>query len=231
MTFSGVCVLQPKLQKFEDAWSGLLLDYKLESLHMARASRLSEKHGPEMPRGQTADQRMDALLPFADCINKYLDVGLIQAWDVKGFSALSKDARYKLGSPDDPYYLAFARGLIALRDHVQPDDYIQLFCDDDRETAWDCYRHYRGIGHADPAIFKKVVSLTFADDQHFPALQAADMVAFLSRLEAKSRFYGDHYDFRRLFNYLTTSKKHMQWLEMFADEATIRSLSESLKKS
>jgi hypothetical protein len=39
VTFSGVCALQPKLQKFEDAWSGLLLDYKLESLHMARASR------------------------------------------------------------------------------------------------------------------------------------------------------------------------------------------------
>jgi hypothetical protein len=103
--------------------------------------------------------------------------------------------------------------------------------DDDRETAWDCYRHYRGIGHADPAIFKRVASLTFADDQYFSAFQAADMVAFLSRLEAKSRFYGDRYDFRRLFNYLTTSKKHIQWFEMFADEATIRSLSESFKKS
>jgi len=69
---------------------------------------------------------MDALLPLADCINDYLDVGLIQAWDVKGLNALSKNARYKLGSPDNPYYLAFARGLVALCDHIQPDDYIQL---------------------------------------------------------------------------------------------------------
>ncbi len=177
VTFSGVCVSQPKLQNFDEAWTALLQLYGLRSLHMARASRLSEKHGYKMPRGQTAEQKTEALIPFADSINEHLDFGLIQAWDVRGFNALSTQARHALGNPNDPYYIAFARGLPALDDSVQPDDHINLICDDDRETAWDCYRHYRGIGHADPHIRDKIISLCFAKDEHFPALQAADMVA------------------------------------------------------
>ena len=232
VSFSGVCVPQSKLQRFDDEWNALLRQYELRSLHMARASRLSERHGPKMPRGQSARERMEALTPFADCINNHLDVGLIQAWDVRGFNSLSKAAKAALGDPNDPYYLAFARGLLELADYVHDDDRISLICDDDRQTALDCYRHYRGVRSAEPRVQKKAVSLCFADDEYFPALQAADMVAFLSRLEAKSQFYGDRYDFRRLFDHLTTEKgvSHMKWFMMFADEKKIKGLSEDMER-
>jgi hypothetical protein len=184
VAFSGVCVGRDKLDDFDIAWRTLLRQYDLPALHMAKVSRSSQKVGSKMKANQTWAERIDCLKPFADCINAHLEIGLIQAWDVKGFWAIGKAERKALGSPTDPYYTAFARALIELVDHVKDDDRISLICDDDRETALDCYRHYRGLQHARPDIRKKFASLTFATDDDFPALQAADMVAYLSRLEA-----------------------------------------------
>jgi hypothetical protein len=226
VTFSGVCVAQPKLQQFDDALKELLRRYELRSLHMARVSRLSEKHGSLMPRGQSAEERMNALIPFADCINDKLELGLLQAWDVEGFNSLSKSAKHGFGSPNDPYFIAFTRGLLEAVDYVHEDHRLSLICDHDIETAWDSYRHYKGVRNAHEKVRKKTVAITFADDEYFPALQAADMVAFLSRLEAKSRFYGDRYDFRRLFDYVTKEKgpNRMAWKTMFADKKMIKEL-------
>jgi hypothetical protein len=232
VTFSGVCATEFKIPAFNDAWRSLLRQYGLKSLHMKEASRLSRKVGPRMPQGQTASERIDALKPFADCINEHLELGLIEAWDVKGFNALSEEARRKLGSPDDPYYLAFVRAVTELVEYVQGDDRIALVCDDDTDTAWDCYRHYRGIKRADPDVRIKTVSLAFADDESFPALQAADLVAYLSRREARRLFYGDAYDFPRLYNYLTKEQPpgKMEWRSLFLDEEQLSKLSRAFSK-
>ncbi len=106
VSFSGVCAPESKIPAFSDAWQSLLRQYGINALHMAKAGRLKEKVGVKMLRGQTAQQRTEALKPFADCINEYLEYGFIQAWDVKGFKAMSQSARQKLGSVDDPYFLA-----------------------------------------------------------------------------------------------------------------------------
>jgi hypothetical protein len=230
VTFSGVCIPQSRLQGFDDAWNALLRRYGIPWLHMARASRLSEKVGSLMPARQTDTERDNALLPFADCINDHFEYGLLQAMDVEGFNAMSKNARAKLGNTTDPYYIAFVRGVQELMHYVQADDKISIICDDDVETAWACYQHYRAIRRADPVIREKTVSLTFADDKHFPALQAADMLSFLARLEAKMRFYGDRYSFRKLYLSLTTDKGvgFTKWAAMLADKKMIQGLSDAL---
>lgn len=231
VTFSGVAVSQSALQEFDDAWNKLLRYYGIPYLHMARASRLSEKQGYKIRKGQSIDERIDALIPFADCINDHLEIGLLQALDVKGFNSLSETAKIPVGSPKNPHYLAFTRGLLEIVDYVQEDDRISLICDDDPETALGCYEHYRGVRQAYEKVRRKTVALSFADDKHFPGLQAADMVAFLSRLEAKRQFYGGDYHFRRLYDHLTTAKgvHHMQWMIMFADEEMIKGLGKELE--
>jgi hypothetical protein len=75
---------------------------------------------------------------------------------------------------------------------------------------------------------KETIALSFADDKHFPALQAADMVAFLARLEAKYQFYGVPYSFPRLLNHLTSGQ--MAWKVMLADESKMRALSDDLSR-
>ena len=230
VTFTGVCVSQLQLRTFDDAWNTLLRQYDLKSFHMAKASRLKLNNGPKMPRHQSPEERTDALVPFADCINEHLEIGLIQALDVRGFQSLTVAAKAGIGGPNDPHYLAFARGLLEITKDVQADDKISLICDDDEQTAWGCYAHYRAIRRADDEVRKKVVSLSFANDEHFPALQAADMVAFLSRLEAKEQFYGDKYLFRRLFDHLVAQQPagRMEWFKMFANETKLKDLGISL---
>lgn len=155
VTFSGVCVPSQRLEGFDSAWRILLDQYGLPSLHMKQVSRLSRKVGTKMLANQSPEERMDLLIPFADCINDHLEFGLIQAWDVVGFNNLGKQERYALGSPNDPYYVAFARALSQIEELLLEDDRVSLICDDDRETAWDCYRHYRGLQAVSPAIRKK----------------------------------------------------------------------------
>jgi hypothetical protein len=233
VAFAGVCAGQSKLLEFEDAWKTLLRQYGMRSLHMARASRIKEKICDRMPRHQPIRERTEALMPFADCINKHLEIGLIQAIDVEGFNSLSETARKKLGSPDDPYYVAFVRATLELVKYAHGDDRISIICDYDQETAFDCHRHYMGVRKARAEVRQKIISLSFADDEYFPALQAADMVVFLTRLEAKSRFHGTRYDFRNLYDHLTTEKGvgYMSWNAMFADTGTLGRLSRGLDRS
>jgi hypothetical protein len=78
------------------------------------------------------------------------------------------------------------------------------------------------VGTADGRIQKKAISLTCANDKHFPALQAADMLAFLTRHEANERFYKQPNTWATLFDRLTTEPEPgygiMRWFRVFAAE-------------
>ena len=113
VTFAGVCAKQDKLHGFNEQWKVLLDQYSITSLHMIDASDLNKQVG-SMSAGQSFRERANALVPFADCINQHLELGLIQAWDVKGFLAMDQKVKDGVGNPDDPYYLAFARAIADL---------------------------------------------------------------------------------------------------------------------
>jgi hypothetical protein len=231
VTFSGVCLPYGKLEGFDAAWNRLLLQYEIPHLQMKKASRLSDAYGPKMPRHQTPAQRTDALRPFADCINEHFDWGLLQAIDVSGFNVLTASKKKGLGSLEDPYYLTFMRGMLEIARRIHEDDRLSIICDDDSETAWSCYEHYRAVRKVHPIAQKKVVSLSFSDDRYFPGLQAADMVAFLARLEARRRFYRDTYYFVALFNHLVKQQdlKATTWLSAFGTYKKMKELTEKLK--
>jgi hypothetical protein len=225
VAFCGVVASPDKVQRFDVAWKQLLTIYGLKSLHMKDASDANKHLSDKLPI-QTLTQRIDALKPFADCING-LDLGIIEALDVNGFNALSPIARARIGNPDDPYYMSFARGILELAEKVSSEDRISLICDEDPETARTCYAHYEAVKVADDKVKEKILSLTFADDEHFPCLQAADMVAYLARREARFRFYNKPDDFQDLFNYLVSDRgpDNMKWISLFADEKMLKHLS------
>jgi hypothetical protein len=106
VSLSGVLISPLKLQEFDAEWRSLLAAYELSSLHMGVVRDLYSAHGPKMPKDQTTDQRTSALLPFADCINKYIEVGFVEAWDVNAYIRLPTEAKGRLGGSLDPHYLA-----------------------------------------------------------------------------------------------------------------------------
>ncbi len=228
VTFCGVCGPLSKVNRFSDDWEGLLRHYELDELHMVQAANPSIALSQRIP-AQELSERIAILKYFCDCINDHFEVGLMQAWDVEGFNNLSSKAKKGLGDPKDPYYTAFARALIELEHYTHDDDYLSLICDDDAETAWTCYQHYRAIRNVHEEIRKKTVSLAFADSKAFPALQAADMAAWLTRREARHLFYGDEFPLRELLKYLAQPQKprKTQWKEMFATKGIIKSLSDA----
>jgi hypothetical protein len=235
VSFSGLVVSPSRLESFNSDWNELLRSYELSSFHMKNLANVYSAHGPKLPRDQTIDQRTEALFPFADCVNKHLELGFVQAWDVASYASLPSEAKARLGgSIFDPHYLAFTRGILEVADHLKSDDKVSLICDDDVIKAWDCYLHYRQICKVMPEVSDKFVSLTFARDESFPALQAADMVAFLSRLEARARFENTENPWAKLFDYLVTEPKEgeglMRWFAMFADEPKLLGLANSLTK-
>ena len=181
---------------------------------------------------QTLDKRIDSLKPFVDCINDNCELGLIQACDAAGFNSMSGAAKMVVGNPDNAHYLIFTRGMLELVDQFhRQGDKISLICDDDEETAEICYLHYKAVRRVYHKARTKIISLTFANDRYFPALQAADMISFLSRLQAKWEFYREEYDLRKLFEYLIEDRgaKHATWLKQFADKATTNRLSLALE--
>lgn len=224
ITVTGVGATKPHLESFSSEWEVLLRAYGIgDELHMSRVMDLSQACGPKMPANQTIDERIDALLPFADCINDHLEVGLVQAWDVKGYNNLSLDAKRQLGGSHDPYQLAFIRGVMAIGDYAGDGDMVSITADDDELTAWDTYVHYRAIQKARPELSKKLAALTFAKSQYFKPLQAADMAAFLVRRQAGEEFYSRPNEFKRLLDYLTAGPRAgshgiMNWYKQFAPE-------------
>lgn len=187
IAFCAVSATADRLGPFDVAWRTLLRAYELDELHMSRCSRLRESHGCYLQSGQTIDERTELLFPFTDLIAKHLEKGIIQAWDVRGFNHLSAAVMKALGGTGDPYFLAFVRGLSHIAEKLSDDDKVSIVCDDDETTAWDLYGHYRSVGKVDPNVQKKAISLSFANSKHFPGLQAADMVAFLTKHEANQR--------------------------------------------
>jgi hypothetical protein len=219
-----VCAPSSKIEKFNDDWRALLRQYHLSDFHMVRASKYFRSWGIH-PK-QTLEDRIEAIKPFADCVADNLELGIIQAWDVKGFKAIPQDIIKKIGNTRDPYYIAFVRALLALTDYVQDDDLLTIVCDHDIETAWDSYRHYLGIRKIREDVRKKTVCISFADDKAFPALQAADLMASLARHEAREQFYRIKNEWIILFNYLVRDRgpNKMQWHKMFADETKAKYL-------
>lgn len=61
-----------------------------------------------------------------------------------------------MGNPTDPYYIAFARSIVELVDHVSSIDQIDLICDHDLETAKLCALHLEGIKLVEDEVKEKL---------------------------------------------------------------------------
>jgi hypothetical protein len=231
VTVAGVGISKIRLEAFEEEWDVLLRSYELQEFHMSRVSKIHETHGLKLLAGQTLVQRQELLFPFADCIAKYFEIGLMQATDVEGFIRLPMEARQLIGGPLDAHFLTFSRGLLEVVKYIRPEDQLSVICDDNLQLAWDTYLHYRALSASSDDVQKKIAGITFAKSRHFLALQAADMVAFLTRKEAIAKFYGDCNEFEPLFARLVDGRPSgsiIRWFNQFADEKTMLNLANSL---
>jgi hypothetical protein len=232
VTFIGLLIRNNRLETFDEAWKTLLSQTKMNRLHMVDAVRENKPLSKNVG-AQTLEARIETLKPFADCIREHCEFGLVQAMQVSGFNSYSKEALQHLGQPDSPHYLVFLSGLLGLLDHTSSDDRISCVCDDDQQTAWNCYRHYRGLTHTN-ILGKRIISLSFANDYYFPGLQACDFAALLTRFNANHIYSNGSEEFRYqpLWDYLVRDRLagQIDWKYLFHDEAHCKDISDELSK-
>jgi hypothetical protein len=232
VTFCGLCAPAQKMQRLEEDWNILLRKYELPYLHMKEALRLKKPLSKKV-KAHSARERIAALKPFADCIREHVELGIAITVDVDAYAAMSVEGRKRIGGSPDPHYLAFMSGIMGPVVYVQERDFVSLICDDDEETAINCFQFYRRIRKVDKMAHDKLVSISFAQDKQFPALQGADFVASLVRLEAHRQFEQRPYDYRELFLHLTapSSPGGMRWGIAFYDKQKLATMGKKLEKN
>ncbi len=228
VSFCGLAAEVGRMRQFSDEWERLLRRYELPSLTMKRALRINVKLSPQI-KAQSPQERIEALKPFADCIREYAEVGIAIAIDVDAYSALSVEAKKRLGGSDDPHYLAFMQGVLGVIKYIPDGDKISIVCDDDESTALNCYKLYRRMCRIEQSARESLVALTFANDDVFVPLQAADFISSLVRYEAHRRFNGKRYDFLPLLRHLTAPPS-MKWILSFWDKAHAQKMGQALEK-
>jgi hypothetical protein len=231
VAFCGFGASEPQLKEFNKQWENQLRRCGVDALHWVKARRggkaLGDNVGP-----QQLKERINDLKPFADCVNDYLGLGIACAFEVTGYTSFAKDSKELLGGSDNPFYIQFLRIVMLLSEFAREEG-LTMMCDEDEETAWNCYRLYRMVKELDPKAGRRLVAISFANDEYFPALQAADMLSFLCREQAKLQWYGEPYEYQEFFRYLTDPRgtSPLKWQVAFKNKKELKHLEASLVKA
>jgi Protein of unknown function (DUF3800) len=225
VSFCGLLLPVAKIAEFDNDWNGLLRTYGLAELSMKRALRRKMKLS-ETVEAKTASERNDILKLFAECIRTHIALGVAIVIDVEAYSNWSVSAKKKFaGGNPNPHYFAFLNALLACTKYIADDDRVSLVCDDDKETALNCYGLYGRVRQIYPGIKQQLVAITFADDTAFPPLQAADFLASLCRLEAMRRWHREYYEYMSSFSGLTADPRvGLEWCVRFFDKERLDEL-------
>lgn len=232
ISLCGLCAPASRVQEFEEEWKQLLRSSGINSLSMKRALRRTRRLSNCIDE-QTAQERTEVLKPFASCIRKYFEIGVAIAVDVEAYHKLSVAAKKKVGGSDDPFYMAFLCAVMAPSKRLREEDHVSITCDDDQETAWNCYKAYRAVKKHESLLHNRLVALTFANDEKFVPLQAADMLASLVRLEARRRFRREYYEWVPLFDELTRQSSipsDIKWVLGFFGKEKLEEIGKGLEK-
>jgi hypothetical protein len=201
ISFCGLCASSSKLEKFEENWKELLRRNDLSRLKVSDALNAHHQLSPIIP-AQTVRERIDALKPFVSCLIQWFELGVAVGIGVEAFQRTAEHLKKRISGGKNPFYLAFKTALILFADYRKADDSIVIVFDDDEETAKHCLNLYRKMKIEDTSLRSVFASITFADDQAFLPLQAADLLAGLVRLQCDFEFSGTPYDYQPLFEYL-----------------------------
>lgn len=195
-----VAAFNQHVDDFARKWGSLLARNGMENFHTTKALRHHVALGDKNP-AMGLGNRIEALLPFIACIRENLEVA-VGCWvDVKIFRSLPQHFFQVYGR--DPSYMAFMRTLMQAASFTPEGDGMVLVCDEDEETAWEFYRLYRRLKQLNPEVRKRLGAISFADDAQVFAIQAADLVASIVRIDALSRRAKQRNGYRPLFKALT----------------------------
>jgi uncharacterized protein DUF3800 len=195
---------------FAQDWGSLLHRYGVKTLSakdVLNHRRPLSKKAPCLG----VEARTEALQSFISCMRRNAQLIVGCSTDVKAFRELPPHFFQFFGN--DPSYMTFVRTALHVTEFTPDGSKVTMICDDDEETALPFYKLYRRIKKVWPEAHKKFGAIAFVDDRYLFGVQASDLVASILRYQATEHIVGTSYEYRPLFDALTSApKRHERFL-------------------
>jgi hypothetical protein len=188
ISFGGVATPYEHIDGFVTDWDQLLPAAGIETLSMKTALRFEVPLSERQPATGLV-HRLDALMPFVECIRRHMMFVSGMAVKSSAFEAAPLPFKKLWGNP---IYFSFARASLELIDYAKG-DVVMLTCDEDPATAVQMYQLYTRLKQVNAEARSQLKAITFGDDEYIPALQAADLVASLIRSAVRKHFFDESY--------------------------------------
>lgn len=170
-------------ERFSERWDSIRLANSLPPIHVSDMMSFQNEWYPKKQEwGEKAEEKRN------ECLERF--ALLIQQADIRCVGA-AVDAAYFRKMPqcefkrkaEDPYFLSFQQAILAsLRcTELLRNNTISLIMDDDQEYSMKCYKLLNKVRLRYPDISKRITGICFVDDNTYPPVQAADMIAYYSR--------------------------------------------------
>ncbi len=160
---------------FEREWFALLNHHGFDAIHMTQFNSQCHK------RGWTDAKANEVLTEFVDKIRERVQFGFGIAVDGKYFRHKFEVAGKP---PKDPKRFYTHRLLRRMRESLIAPGYplhLAITFDEDEESAVDCYQIISRLRRDNAEIRELVAGIQFAADEIYTPLQAADILAHLTR--------------------------------------------------
>lgn len=196
VSFCGLCASISRSTALDQDWNYWLRHFGLSALTMKRALNHRVNLSTRVAH-KGINARTNVLLNFVECIMKHAELIIGIAIDVPAFEWLSPETKRLLGK--DPQYMAFSRAISDMTKYIPNGSHGSIICDDEEQFGVHSFKLYCKLRRHPKALWGKLTSISFANDDAYPMLQAADMISSITRLEARRRYMGETYEYEQLF--------------------------------
>jgi hypothetical protein len=170
VVFGGLAGRMDEVSVFSRQWRELL-GSDVDHIHMKDAMRLEGAFKGWKGKESARDELLIECAKLAWSESGML---IVSEMDKNDFLTLAPSQRKRLKNPT---YGGFETCIRALAAEFTGHD-LHVWYDESQEYAETCLKLYRRLKSMNTDLARRLPSLTFADDEKYPGLQAADMVAY-----------------------------------------------------
>jgi hypothetical protein len=167
--------------EFNERWRHLLLRHGLPYLHMKEFIGMAQERNWDGPKRQAV------ILEFIQVIRDTKLIGLGAAVDTACWRALPRERRKAFGDSQEFCFQRVVRRIIDRMDLAQEREDIALVFDRDLAYAKPRITLFEHILKGDRRASAQIASISFSDARRYLPLQAADLLAWETRVELMQR--------------------------------------------
>jgi hypothetical protein len=189
VVFAGYVARVDEWAGFGHRWNARLAKDKLLYFSMKECMSFE---GQFRAGDWTDDRRRSLVLDLAAVLAKVPDIeAIVSPMSVLKFKSLSQTEQNSFGK--NPQYMAFETCVRGMDRMTQPGDIINLICDDEQQLAIGCYKLLNKLKARHAGLRKKIAGICFMNDEKYPPVQAADLLAYVSRtrIDSDCPYYSD----------------------------------------